>query len=249
MALQEQGFRPRHGRLQRAGACRSSRSSTSWSARSWRSSARCSWRKFGAGIFVADLVGIAVAREMARDHHRGRHRRAAPAPRSPRSSPPCRPTRRSMRWKCSALAAVDFLVLPRVLALLVMMPLLYVYACVTGMPAAWSSAVAHARHLAPPPTWSARARCSSLAHLGLGRRQVAGLRRAGRRWSAATAGCTRSAAPTASAARPRRPWWPASSASSCSTRSSPSRQRAGDLMGGTALHRGEAADDALRRAR
>ncbi|MDM0116375.1 ABC transporter permease [Variovorax sp. J22R133] len=57
--------------------------------------------KFGTGIFVADLVGIAVAREMAAIITAvviaGR-----PARPSQRNWPPCRRTRRSMHSKCLA---------------------------------------------------------------------------------------------------------------------------------------------------
>ena len=90
-------------------------------------------RRFGAEIYVADLVGIAMVREMAavmtaivmagrtggafaaqHRHHAGQ-----------------RGDRRAARH--SASRCMDFLVLPRILALVAMMPLLYLYACAVGL--------------------------------------------------------------------------------------------------------------------
>ena len=88
--------------------------------------------KFGAGIYVADLVGIAVAREMAAIITAvvmaGRTGAAFAAELATMQS-----NEEVDALEVLGLSAVDFLVLPRVAALLVMMPLLYVYGCVTGL--------------------------------------------------------------------------------------------------------------------
>ncbi len=88
--------------------------------------------KFGAGIFVADLVGIAVAREMAAIITAvvmaGRTGAAFAAEIATMQA-----NEEVDALEVLGLDAVDFLVLPRVLALLVMMPLLYVYGCVAGL--------------------------------------------------------------------------------------------------------------------
>jgi phospholipid/cholesterol/gamma-HCH transport system permease protein len=88
--------------------------------------------KFGAGIFVADLVGIAVAREMAAIITAvvmaGRTGAAFAAELATMQS-----NEEVDALEVLGLSAVDFLVLPRVAALLLMMPLLYVYGCVTGL--------------------------------------------------------------------------------------------------------------------
>jgi phospholipid/cholesterol/gamma-HCH transport system permease protein len=88
--------------------------------------------KFGAGIYVADLVGIAVAREMAAIITAvvmaGRTGAAFAAELATMQS-----NEEVDALEVLGLSAVDFLVLPRVGALLLMMPLLYVYGCVTGL--------------------------------------------------------------------------------------------------------------------
>ena len=88
--------------------------------------------KFGAGIFVADLVGIAEAREMAAIITAvvmaGRTGAAFAAELATMQA-----NEEVDALEVLGLNAVDFLVLPRVLALLLMMPLLYVYGCVTGL--------------------------------------------------------------------------------------------------------------------
>ena len=88
--------------------------------------------KFGAGIYVADLVGIAVAREMAAIITAvvmaGRTGAAFAAEIATMQS-----NEEVDALEVLGLSAVDFLVLPRVAALLLMMPLLYVYGCVTGL--------------------------------------------------------------------------------------------------------------------
>ena len=88
--------------------------------------------KFGAGIYVADLVGIAVAREMAAIITAvvmaGRTGAAFAAELATMQA-----NEEVDALEVLGLSAVDFLVLPRVVALLLMMPLLYVYGCVTGL--------------------------------------------------------------------------------------------------------------------
>ena len=88
--------------------------------------------KFGAGIYVADLVGIAVAREMAAIITAvvmaGRTGAAFAAEIATMQS-----NEEVDALEVLGLDPVNFLVLPRVMALLVMMPLLYVYGCVTGL--------------------------------------------------------------------------------------------------------------------
>ena len=88
--------------------------------------------KFGAGIYVADLVGIAVAREMAAIITAvvmaGRIGAAFAAELATMQA-----NEEVDALEVLGLNAVDFLVLPRVVALLLMMPLLYVYGCVTGL--------------------------------------------------------------------------------------------------------------------
>jgi phospholipid/cholesterol/gamma-HCH transport system permease protein len=88
--------------------------------------------KFGAGIYVADLVGIAVAREMAAIITAvvmaGRTGAAFAAELATMQA-----NEEIDALEVLGLSAVDFLVLPRVLSLLLMMPLLYIYGCVTGL--------------------------------------------------------------------------------------------------------------------
>lgn len=88
--------------------------------------------KFGAGIFVADLVGIAVAREMAAIITAvviaGRTGAAFAAELATMQT-----NEEIDALEVLGLPAMDFLVLPRVAALLFMMPLLFVFACVAGL--------------------------------------------------------------------------------------------------------------------
>jgi len=88
--------------------------------------------KFGAGIFVADLVSIAVAREMAAV--------ITAVVMSGRTGAAFAAELAAMQAheEIDALAVLgirpmSYLVLPRVLALVVMMPLLYVYGCMAGL--------------------------------------------------------------------------------------------------------------------
>lgn len=88
--------------------------------------------KFGAGIFVADLVGIAVAREMAAIITAvvmaGRTGAAFAAELATMQG-----NEEVDALEVLGLDPLEFLVLPRVMALLLMMPLLYVYGCFTGL--------------------------------------------------------------------------------------------------------------------
>lgn len=88
--------------------------------------------KFGAGIFVADLVGIAVAREMAAIITAvviaGRTGAAFAAELASMQA-----NEEIDALEVLGLPAIDFLVLPRVTSLLLMMPLLYVFACLAGL--------------------------------------------------------------------------------------------------------------------
>jgi phospholipid/cholesterol/gamma-HCH transport system permease protein len=88
--------------------------------------------KFGAGIYVADGVAIAVSREMAAIITAvvmaGRTGAAFAAEIATMQA-----NEEVDALEVLGLDAIDFLVLPRVLALLVMMPLLFVYAVVTGL--------------------------------------------------------------------------------------------------------------------
>lgn len=89
-------------------------------------------QKFGAGIYVADLVGLAVTREMAAVMTgivlAGRTGAAFAAQLGTMQA----------QEEIDALATfgirpIEFLVLPRILALSLMMPLLYLYACLVGL--------------------------------------------------------------------------------------------------------------------
>jgi len=88
--------------------------------------------KFGAGIYVADLVAIAVAREMAAIITAvvmaGRTGAAFAAEIATMQA-----NEEVDALEVLGLDAVDFLVLPRVLAMLLVMPMLYVYGVVTGL--------------------------------------------------------------------------------------------------------------------
>ncbi|ACC72647.1 ABC transporter permease [Paraburkholderia phymatum] len=90
------------------------------------------FQRFGAGIYVANLVGIAVVREMAA--------LATAIVMAGRTGGAYAAHLATMQGneEIDALNAVgipvfDFLVLPRVIALVSMMPLLYVYSCAVGL--------------------------------------------------------------------------------------------------------------------
>jgi phospholipid/cholesterol/gamma-HCH transport system permease protein len=90
------------------------------------------FRRFGAGIYVADLVGIAVVREMAAVMTAivmaGRTGGAYAAHIATMQG-----NEEIDALKTFGIPAFDFLVLPRMIALVTMMPLLYLYGCAVGL--------------------------------------------------------------------------------------------------------------------
>ncbi|MBV8188960.1 MAG: ABC transporter permease [Alphaproteobacteria bacterium] len=90
------------------------------------------FRRFGAGIYVADLVGIAVVREMAAVMTAivmaGRTGGAYAAHIATMQG-----NEEIDALKTFGIPPFDFLVLPRILALVTMMPLLYLYGCAIGL--------------------------------------------------------------------------------------------------------------------
>lgn len=89
-------------------------------------------RRFGAGIYIADLIGIATVREMAAVMTAvvmaGRTGGAYAAHIATMQG-----NEEIDALKALGIPVYDFLVLPRVTALMVMMPLLYLYACAVGL--------------------------------------------------------------------------------------------------------------------
>lgn len=122
--------------------------------------------KFGAGIYVADLVGISVSREMAAVITAvvmaGRTGAAFAAELATMQT-----NEEVDALKVLGLDAVAYLVLPRVLALVLMMPLLYVYACFTGLLGGLVVG-AGMLHLAPTAYLDRSFDALTYAHVGLG---------------------------------------------------------------------------------
>ena len=89
-------------------------------------------RRFGAGIYVADLVGIATVREMAAVMTAivmaGRTGGAYAAHLATMQG-----NEEIDALRALGIPTADYLVLPRVFALVAMMPLLYLYACAVGL--------------------------------------------------------------------------------------------------------------------
>jgi phospholipid/cholesterol/gamma-HCH transport system permease protein len=89
-------------------------------------------RRFGAEIFVADLVGIAMVREMAAVMTAivmaGRTGGAYAAQIATMQG-----NEEIDALKALGIPVFDYLVLPRIVALVAMMPLLYLYACAVGL--------------------------------------------------------------------------------------------------------------------
>lgn len=89
-------------------------------------------RRFGAEIYVADLVGIAMAREMAAMMTAivmaGRTGGAYAAQLATMQG-----NEEIDALQAFGIRVHDYLVLPRILALVAMMPLLYLYACAVGL--------------------------------------------------------------------------------------------------------------------
>jgi phospholipid/cholesterol/gamma-HCH transport system permease protein len=90
------------------------------------------FRRFGAGIYVADLVGIAVVREMAAVMTAivmaGRTGGAYAAHIATMQG-----NEEIDALRTFGIPPFDFLVLPRIIALVTMMPLLYLYGCAVGL--------------------------------------------------------------------------------------------------------------------
>lgn len=122
--------------------------------------------KFGAGIYVADLVGIAVSREMA-----AVITAVVMAGRTGASFAAELATMQTNEeidaLEVLGLQAVDYLVLPRVLALLLLMPLLYIYGCATGLLGGMLVGVGML-DLAPAAYFERTFQALSWAHVGLG---------------------------------------------------------------------------------
>jgi len=97
-------------------------------------------QKFGAEMFVADLVGIATVREMAAVITAvvlsGRTGAAFAARIATMQG-----NEEIDALKTMGVSPVEYLVLPRVLALTLMTPLLYVFACAVGLLGGWLVAV------------------------------------------------------------------------------------------------------------
>jgi phospholipid/cholesterol/gamma-HCH transport system permease protein len=89
-------------------------------------------RRFGAGIFVADLVGVAVVREMAAVMTAiimsGRTGGAYAAQIATMQG-----NEEIDALLVAGIPVFDYLVLPRIIALTCMMPILYLYGCVVGI--------------------------------------------------------------------------------------------------------------------
>lgn len=90
------------------------------------------FRRFGAGIYVADLVGIAVVREMAAIMTAivmaGRTGGAYAAHIATMQG-----NEEIDALKTFGIPPFEFLVLPRIIALVTMLPLLYLYGCAVGL--------------------------------------------------------------------------------------------------------------------
>jgi phospholipid/cholesterol/gamma-HCH transport system permease protein len=89
-------------------------------------------RRFGAGIYIADLVGIGMVREMAAIMTAivmaGRTGGAYAAHLATMEG-----NEEIDALKAFGIPVYDFLILPRVTALVAMMPVLYIYACAVGI--------------------------------------------------------------------------------------------------------------------
>ena len=122
--------------------------------------------KFGAGIFVADLVGIAVAREMASVITAvvmaGRTGAAFAAELATMQT-----GEEIDALRVLGIDPMPFLVLPRIGALLLLAPLLYVYACIAGL-AGGLVVAAGMLGLSPAAYLDRTFEIMDVAHLGLG---------------------------------------------------------------------------------
>lgn len=122
--------------------------------------------QFGAGIFVADLVAIAVSREMAAVITGvvmcGRTGAAFAAELATMQA-----NEEIDALNVLGLHEVDYLVLPRVLTLVFMMPLLYLFACVGGLVGGFAASFA-LLDLAPVAYFDRSVDALTYTHLGLG---------------------------------------------------------------------------------
>ena len=122
--------------------------------------------KFGAGIFVADLVAIAISREMAAVITAvvmcGRTGAAFAAELATMQA-----NEEVDALSVLGLNAVDYLVLPRVLTLLFMMPLLYLFGCVGGLLGGFAVS-SSLLDLAPIAYFDRTVAALTYTHLGLG---------------------------------------------------------------------------------
>ncbi len=122
--------------------------------------------KFGAGIFVADMVAIAVSREMAAVITAvvmaGRTGAAFAAELATMQS-----NEEIDALEVLGLSAVDHLVVPRVLALLLMLPLLYAFGCAAGLLGGFAVG-ASMLHLSPAAYFDRSLMALTFTHLGLG---------------------------------------------------------------------------------
>lgn len=122
--------------------------------------------KFGAGMFVADLVSIATVREMAAVITAivlsGRTGAAFAARIATMQG-----NEEIDALKTLGVSPVEFLVLPRVLALTLMTPLLYAYACAVGLAGGWLVGVGML-NLSSTLYWDRTAEALSGTHFLLG---------------------------------------------------------------------------------
>jgi len=123
-------------------------------------------QKFGAGMFVADLVSIATVREMAAVITAvvlsGRTGAAFAARLATMQG-----NEEIDALKVMGVSPIEFLVLPRVLALTLMTPLLYVYACGVGLGGGWLVGVGML-DLSTAQYWDRTAEALSINHFVLG---------------------------------------------------------------------------------
>lgn len=123
-------------------------------------------QKFGAEIFVADLVSIATVREMAAVITAvvlsGRTGAAFAARIATMQG-----NEEIDALKTMGVSPIEFLVLPRVLALTLMTPLLYLYACAVGLAGGWLVGVGML-DLSTTQYWDRTAETLTLNHFLLG---------------------------------------------------------------------------------
>jgi phospholipid/cholesterol/gamma-HCH transport system permease protein len=122
--------------------------------------------KFGAGIFVADLVAIAVSREMAAVITAvvmcGRTGAAFAAELATMQA-----NEEIDALEVLGLPAIEHLAVPRILAMALLMPLLYVYGCLAGLLGGFFVS-AGMLQLAPQPHYERTLTALDFDHLGLG---------------------------------------------------------------------------------